>query len=153
QTLGHTAFSPLDNLGLYGWKRFSQNPHANDIAWPLHALGDAVAPHHAAATTGWGHRPFEDAAELHWRSIVYLDAPIAGYARLRPQYEQPRRILGWAFHYAQVLDAARATRPTGQPWNEIPVRALVTQVSAETLAQTTEPGTGLPQWPFDPTLS
>lgn len=35
----------------------------------------------------------------------------------------------------------------------IPIRAFVTEIGADTLAQTTAPGSGAPRWPFDPTLS
>jgi hypothetical protein len=59
--LGHTEFSPISNLGYYGWQQFIANPSsAYALNWPLHAIGDASAPHHVAGTTAWGHRPYED---------------------------------------------------------------------------------------------
>jgi hypothetical protein len=154
-TIGHTQFSPLDNLALYGWKRFAESEflYDRDLGWPLHAIGDAVAPHHVAGTTGWGHRPFEDAAELHWPRIVFLQTLETGDAKRRLQYEQLRRVLAWAFHYALVIDELRAERPLGERQNVIPVRAFITQIGLDTLAETTEPGTGAPRWPFDPTIS
>jgi hypothetical protein len=62
-------FSPIDNLAQYGWTQFSAPATPSGIigrssAWglsfELHALGDAAEPHHAAGTTAWGHRPYED---------------------------------------------------------------------------------------------
>jgi hypothetical protein len=154
QTLGHTDFSPLDNLALYGWRRFATPSSylAQELGWPLHAIGDAVAPHHVAGTTGWGHRPYEDAADLNWRKIIYIEPPLFGDQK-RLQYEQLRTILTWAFHYMQVLDEKRAERPSDTSQQEIPIRALITEVGADTLAQTTEPITGAPKWPFNPLLS
>lgn len=61
QTIGHTEFSPVDNLARYGWDNFVAS--ANDaswLGWPLHALGDAAEPHHVVGTTSWGHRPYEE---------------------------------------------------------------------------------------------
>jgi len=152
-SIGSTTFSPLDNLALDGWKRFATSRQARDLGGPLHAIGDAVAPHHVVGTTGWGHRPFEDAAELHWRRIVFIETAGSDEERWRLQYEQLRRILAWAFHYAQALDQLRAERPTDQPHNTIPIRALITRIGAETLAETTEPTTGAPLWPFNPLIS
>jgi hypothetical protein len=153
-TLGHTDFSPLDNLALYGWNRFATEPsfQAEDLGWPLHAIGDAVAPHHVAGTTGWGHRPFEDSASVFWRKIIYIEPPIGGDTR-RLQYEQLRTILAWSFYYTQVLDELRAERPTGTVLQSVPVRALVTRVGSDTLARSTDPDSGAPEFPFDPTIS
>lgn len=150
QTLGHTVFSPIDNMALYGWKRFAAAPSARELAWPLHAIGDAVAPHHAAGTTGWGHRPYEDAAEIYWNKVLYIENTLD---KKRPQYEQLRRVLWWALYYARKLDEERATHPTGAPLNAVPIRAFITQIAADTLAFTTEKDTGAPLWPFDPLLS
>lgn len=60
--IGLTEFSPIHHLARFGWERFLAEGavNAGHLAWPLHALGDAAAPHHVVATTGWGHRPFED---------------------------------------------------------------------------------------------
>src|SRR5687768_2262778 len=60
--IGVTEFSPIQHLARYGWERFLDGGAVNSghLAWPLHALGDAAAPHHLVGTTGWGHRPFED---------------------------------------------------------------------------------------------
>ncbi|MEW5853231.1 MAG: hypothetical protein AB2A00_30905 [Myxococcota bacterium] len=154
-TLGHTEFSPLDNLALYGWKRFadSTDRQARDLGWPLHALGDAVAPHHVTATTGWGHRGYEDAAEVHWLKIVHIDSADDEFQRRRNQYEMLRNILAHAFLYAQILDQLRLTHPGPSPHHAIPVRAFVTTVASHTYQLTTEPGSGAPLWPFDPSVS
>jgi hypothetical protein len=60
--IGVTEFSPIQHLARYGWERFIDGGAVNSghLAWPLHALGDAAAPHHVVGTTAWGHRPFED---------------------------------------------------------------------------------------------
>lgn len=60
--VGHTEFSPVSNLATYGWDQFD-GTDAAALSWPLHAIGDAAAPQHVAGTTGWGHRPFEDAVD------------------------------------------------------------------------------------------
>ncbi len=61
-TLGHTEFSPVSNLARNGWDAFLARPtSAVYLADALHAIGDAAAPQHVVGTTGWGHRPFEDA--------------------------------------------------------------------------------------------
>jgi len=62
--LGHIEFSPVDNLARNGWDAYVANPTtALPLSWPLHAIGDAAAPQHVTGTTGWGHRPFEDAVD------------------------------------------------------------------------------------------
>ena len=69
--IGLTEFSPLDNLAQYGWERYKDDPTiADGLGWPLHAIGDAAAPHHAAATTGWGHVPYEDVGDLLVPSLL-----------------------------------------------------------------------------------
>lgn len=63
ESIGHIEFSPLDNLALYGWNKYVGDgaTSAEGLSWPLHALGDATEPHHIVASTGLGHRPYEDA--------------------------------------------------------------------------------------------
>ena len=152
--MGHIVFSPVDNLALHGWREFTQAPGgrvAASLGWPLHALGDAVAPHHVTATTGWGHRPFEDAAEVNWNRMLYQDLADTADVR-REQYHQLRRILEHAFAYRQILDDLRSGRPAGSDLNAIPVRAFVSTVAAHTYAAVTDPD-GSPRWPFNPVLS
>jgi hypothetical protein len=62
QNLGHTEFSPVNNLGQWGWDEFTKSPtSAKYLGWPLHAFGDMMVPHHLVATGSWGHSPFENA--------------------------------------------------------------------------------------------
>lgn len=62
-TLGNVEFSPLHNLAKYGWEEYKKDPTgARNLGWPLHAIGDALAPHHTVGTTSYGHRPYEEAA-------------------------------------------------------------------------------------------
>ena len=76
-TLGHTTFEPVDNLAYYGWRRFRdgvpgegiEKHRVSNMAWPLHAIGDATVPMHVAATSSWGHRPFEDGQEEIWSKL------------------------------------------------------------------------------------
>jgi hypothetical protein len=152
-SLGHTVLAPIDNLGLFGWKEFAQSGtrKARSLGWPMHALGDAVAPHHVLGTTGWGHRPYEDSAEWNWPRVLYQDVTPVSALRVA-QYDQLRRILVQAFAYWRRLAELRATRPAAATFNAIPIRAFVTEVARETYADATTPD-GLPRWPLDPTLS
>lgn len=152
-SLGHTLFSPVDNLGFFGWKEFAlaSTRQAHSLGWPLHALGDAAAPHHVLGTTGWGHRPFEDSAERNWNRILYQDVLPVSELRLQ-QYAQLRRILVQGFAYWRRLDELRSGRPTSATFNAIPLRAFITEVARDTLATVTTPD-GFPLWPLDPTLS
>jgi hypothetical protein len=168
ETFPHVPFSPLDNLALWGWKDFActltgedpnascavasapANRRAEMLGWPLHALGDAVAPHHVVGTTGWGHRPYEDAAEENWPRILYQgeDADVP-----RLQYEQLRRILVHGFVYREHVAQFRAQRPATGSHGVLPIRALVTQVAADTHREVFESGTGLPPWPYQAGVS
>ena len=152
-SLGHTILAPVDNLGLFGWKEFalSGSRKARSLGWPMHAIGDAVAPHHVLGTTGWGHRPYEDAAERNWPRVLYQDVQPASDRRVA-QYAQLRRILVQGFAYWRYLAELRATRPATASFNAIPIRAFVTEIARETYADATSTG-GLPAWPLDPTLS
>lgn len=64
-TIGTLEFSPLHNLARFGWDRFVNGgaQDASGLAWPLHAIGDACEPQHVVGSTGWGHRPYEEAIE------------------------------------------------------------------------------------------
>lgn len=71
-TIGHTEFSPLDKMALRGWLQFAADGRskATGLAWPLHAIGDAAAPHHVAGTTGWGHRAYENFVEHNYADLL-----------------------------------------------------------------------------------
>lgn len=152
-SLGHTILAPVDNLGLFGWKEFALAGarKARSLGWPMHAIGDAVAPHHVLGTTGWGHRPFEDSAEWNWPRVLYQDVTPISALRVA-QYAQLRRILVQGFAYWRRLAELRATRPASATFNAIPIRAFVTELARQTAADATTVG-GLPAWPLDPTLS
>lgn len=49
----------MSNLARHGWDSFG-GANAAPLAFPLHAIADAAAPHHVTGTSSWGHRPFED---------------------------------------------------------------------------------------------
>jgi hypothetical protein len=151
---GHIVFSPVDNLGLFGWKEFTTPGNlrqARSLGWPLHAIGDAVAPHHVVGTTGWGHRPFEESAQQNWNRILFQDLTSVADVRER-QYLQLRRILVQGFTYWRLINILRAQHPTGNDQLTIPIRAFVTQVARDVFAEVTG-FEGQPRWPLDPTLS
>jgi len=149
-TIGHTEFLPLDNLGHYGWNTFAESDVriAKDLGWAFHALGDAVAPHHVVGTSAWGHRPYEDAVESEWPEIIYAKpAGLTGIAfpDRRAQYEQLRRILGNAFKYYQKIQEWRADL-SGFRSNALPLRPLITELAQETYDQVMEGG--VHHWPL-----
>ncbi|MBX3227425.1 MAG: hypothetical protein KIT84_13810 [Labilithrix sp.] len=67
--LGHTEFSPVSNLARHGWDSFN-GLDASTLSFPLHAIGDAAAPHHVTGTTSWGHRPFEDGVSFAHDTVL-----------------------------------------------------------------------------------
>lgn len=70
-SIGHTEFSPLDNLARSGWGAYESDPtDAAYLSAPLHAVGDAAAPHHVTGTTSWGHRPFEEAVDSRREEVL-----------------------------------------------------------------------------------
>src|SRR5262249_30235191 len=145
--MGHIVFSPVDNLGLYGWKGFVEDPSAHvakSLGWPLHAIGDSVAPHHVTGTTGYGHRPYEDSAEQNWNRILYQDLATIPEVRVA-QYQQLRRIIEHGFAYWQIMNDLRASHPGG-PLQAVPIRSFVTRIAQDTYVETTEPD-GSPDWP------
>ncbi|MEZ5401394.1 MAG: hypothetical protein R2729_17115 [Bryobacteraceae bacterium] len=139
----HTAFEPVDNLAFYGWRRFRDSGHQiRDLAWPLHALGDASVPMHTAGTAAWGHRPYEDSFADSWRSFRYLDA---GEIK---QTEQAAAILARAFEFRQFIQQWRSLHAS----SDVPVRDLVTRLAQRTsdYAAQRQAASG---WPFSATLS
>jgi hypothetical protein len=72
-TWPHVPFSPVDNLGFYGWAQFrDQTAHpVNFLGYPLHAIDDASTSPHMAGTFGWGHEPFEAAEYELWPTTMY----------------------------------------------------------------------------------
>jgi hypothetical protein len=129
--LGRLPFSPLDNLAWYGWDNFRRERSAKWLGWPLHALGDATVPHHVASTTGYGHRPYEDAVDSG-RSGVWL------VSRGLPasQFEQARRVLQGAFVFRKMILDWRTAHPGRPTANDVPVRDLIIAIAAETFKRT-----------------
>ena len=138
-----TPFTPLDNLGYYGWARFKADPQHNAawLGWPLHARGDAVAPHHLIGSTGWGHRPFEDATERQWWAIRHIPDPAKDIGGdVAAQTAQVQRILAQAYRWRRFVLDWRARHPG----KDVPVRDLVTAVAQETFAELQAKGA----WPY-----
>jgi hypothetical protein len=131
------VFTPVDNLAYYGWREWRGDPckKVERLHWPLHALGDASAPHHVVGVTGLGHRPFEDVVQYsgaptppggghlssQWTAIIHGDDPVAGKS-------QAHQILENAFGWSRVIRDFQQTHP-----GDIPVRQLVTLVAQKTL--------------------
>lgn len=165
-TYGHMVFEPIDNLAYYGWDSWKAPPHHTPfIGYVLHALGDAAAPHHVIGSTGWGHRPFEDAAEAIWPRLRFLTGPnnqegsLSELLSFTPQPDQiefflqkgqASAILDQAFEDWKFIQAWRSSHP-GQE-NDTPVRDLVTRVAQWTydhcIALHNAQG-----WPYFPALS
>jgi hypothetical protein len=119
-TIGHIEFEPLDNLALFGWRRFQRDHDASGLGWVLHALGDAAEPHHGIAASGWGHRPFEDFAGFAWADM-FAETKAEHYALMSDIVEE-------AFGWWSMIDAVQKS---GNP-NDIPVRDLVTELAFAT---------------------
>jgi hypothetical protein len=150
-TIGHVPFEPIDNLAQYGWQEFKAKPTgARNLAWPLHALGDAVVPMHVVATSGWGHRPYEDASELRWGQLIY-NTGIRDSIERANQADQARRILRGAFAWRQKILSWRASVP-GRG-RDVPVRDLVTWLAQQTLDYVDGNGNPVTNWPFIPFTS
>ncbi len=132
----HVAFEPIDNLAYFGWKRFRDDPlhPVRFLGWPLHAIGDAIVPMHVAATSAWGHRPFEDAYDNLWSEM-----PL----RLS-------RIFLKAFEWREFILNWRTSHPGHE--TDVPVRNLVTALADKTMAYSMAQQILL-HWPFDRTVS
>ena len=143
-TIAHTPFEPVDNLGYYGWRQFrDQADHPlSSLGLPLHALGDATVPMHVAATSAWGHRPFEDAQERLWAKIRQMDAPLVEQERLL------RDVLLRGFEWWKFVRAWRAGHPGHD--KDTPVREMTTELARRTLDYSmTKYQETDHRWPFD----
>jgi hypothetical protein len=148
----HTPMEPVDNLAFFGWQAFRaplSNPTARQarwLGWPLHALGDATAPHHVIGAPGWGHRPSELAVDKAWPKIRYNDP-----ADTLLQRAQARRIFSRALRWRKLILDWRAADPVGRKEN-LPIRDLVTALARESFdySMAQEP---LHLWPYDPVSS
>jgi hypothetical protein len=159
--LGLTAIEPVDNLAKFGWDQFKGGYDRHFLGWPLHAIEDASEPHHAIGVTGWGHRPYEDAAAGAWHNIrtvatlgdgsdkaEYARDPSAG--EVVAQADQAKRILLRAFAYRGIVKGYRAAHP--ELGMDVPIRDLVTQVAKETLAYSNA-SMSSDWWPFKEIVS
>jgi hypothetical protein len=135
ETLGHVHFSPVDNFALYGEQRFASPNALGDfsaegLGWPLHALGDVTVPMHVVATTGWGHRPYEDYVNDNYGRLMFEECEVAGEsgpscdldALKVAQVAHAREILQRAFRFHEFLKT------------HADVRDYITQVAGETYA-------------------
>jgi hypothetical protein len=132
ETGAHIFYTPVDNLAKFGWDKFVADKDllfttetAHDLAWPLHAIGDATVPMHVLGTSGDGHRPYEDLVEMKWDELVKSSnksqslSTITGVVTRAPAWRN--LILSWR--------AAHNNSP------DVPIRDLVTAVAAQTLAK------------------
>jgi hypothetical protein len=123
-TIGHTQMTPVDNFAYFGWNNFRNSPQkdVSHLRWPLHAIGDATVPMHVTTTSGWGHRPYEDA-------VSNMQAAIRFEGDELKQLEQARLVLEQAFSVRGSILQWRAAR--GSP-NDVPVRDLITGLARST---------------------
>jgi hypothetical protein len=131
-TIGHVEFEPLDNLALYGWRRFTESKGASGLGWVLHALGDALAPHHTIAATGWGHRPYEDFAGLVWPQVFHE-------GKFNHYYDISDALVH-AYRWWRFID----DRQGGNSAVEVPVRELIEAIGTETRSLPSAAATWLP---------
>jgi hypothetical protein len=130
--MGHVEFEPLDNLAQYGWNRFASNKGASGLGWVLHALGDAFAPHHTIAATGWGHRPYEDFTSLVWAQIFKEG--------LAAHYYDLSAAMAHAYRWWRFID----DRTGGNNATAVPVKAFVEALATETQGLGVAAATWLP---------
>lgn len=146
-TVAHTPFEPVDNLAEYGWRRFfdATDHPINNLAWPLHAIGDATVPMHVTATSAWGHRPYEDSQEFIWSRLRMQDMSEA------EQTAFISRVMQRAFFWTGKIDAWRAAHGNS---HDVPIRSIVSELAANTHAYSlrmhSETGG---RWPFSPVAS
>ena len=148
----HLIFEPADNLGKYGWNQFKsqRTKTAEPLSFPLHALGDATVPMHVVNSSGWGHRPFEDAVQDAWPRLLYLsDVPSEQAQAEALQREQANRILVKAYGWRKFILDWRSSHPGEQ--ETVPIRDMVTELAQQTFNYANSlQATG---WPYSPTAS
>jgi hypothetical protein len=132
-SIAHTEFSPATNLARYGWSLYTSNPtSAYGLAWPLHALGDAAVPMHAAGTTSWGHRPFEDEVD-HLLDRQLLPPPASCTLNFLRDYDLPDLDPTQAADMLQIgFDFWSKYRSQFAPGN-VPVQAMVADLAQRTV--------------------
>jgi hypothetical protein len=129
ETAGHIFFTPVDNLAKFGWDKFVADKQlvfdtdkAHDLAWPLHALGDAGVPMHTLGTSGDGHRPFEETVSLKWHELVGSNDLDQSLATVKAVV---LRSLAWRT-FVQNWRAAHGNS------SDVPIRDLVTALAKQT---------------------
>ena len=118
--IGHVEFEPLDNLAQFGWNRFATGKGASGLGWVLHALGDALQPHHTIAASGWGHRVYEEFAGQVWAEVFHEHKP--------EHYFDFATALEHAYHWWRFID----DRTGGNNATPVPVKAFIEAVAGET---------------------
>lgn len=141
----HVPFSPVDNLAQYGWNEFKNDTArgAKFLGWPLHAIGDATVPMHVTATSGWGHRPYEDAYDNLWPKLRHQGEG--------SEVRFAREALEVAVHWRKFILDWRSAHP--QSSTDVPVRDLVTAIAKRTFDRSTKQFASLGDWPFNPLMS
>jgi hypothetical protein len=104
-TIAHLEWSPIDHLAEYGWASYRSDHFASarGFGWVLHAIGDAVEPHHITGTTSWGHRPYEEYVDAHVERILLFDDSGTGVAGSTDAQHQ--RVLQQAVRYFAKLQS------------------------------------------------
>jgi hypothetical protein len=140
----HTPFTPIDNMASYGWRTFRDDSKhaAPPLGWALHAFGDAIVPMHVTGTSGWGHRPYEDAFENRLTGYLYDSDRQAAKTQ---GASIARRAVAWR---KVILDWRRRHPQHG---TDIPIRDVVTMLATWTLQRVQGPG--MLVWPFNPAMS
>lgn len=145
----HVTFSPVDNLAYFGWRKFRDQPADRPVRYlgnVLHALGDASVPMHVTATSGWGHRPYEDAIQDVWDDLRAKNQSSPDQIRtLTP-------ILVNAFKWRKMITAWRKAHPTQE--TDVPVRELVKALAQDTFNSSTQlAASNAGTFPFNPVMS
>jgi hypothetical protein len=122
-TVPHLQLTAVDNLGMFGYLESKAGrgtrSEASRLGWPLHAIGDASVPMHAVGASGFGHRPYEDCADMVYDELVGSASPGASLATVG-------QVLQRALTWRSVIQTWRSANGT----TEVPVRDLVTAVAA-----------------------
>jgi hypothetical protein len=141
-TVAHTQLTPVSNLGMFGWQQFEgqlaagafqgsvgtvdKTLAARHLGEPLHALGDASVPQHGAGTSGWGHRPYEEAMENVYDEILGSTSGQALGVSLAVMASTMKRALVWRTF---ITDWRAAHPGLGK---EVPVRDMITKLARNT---------------------
>jgi hypothetical protein len=143
-TAAHTPMEPVDNLAQWGWNNYfdpnGKHP-VEALGFPLHALGDAMVPMHAAGTPSWGHRPYEDGMDRAWTRLRLEDATS------QEQVILLRDIVYKGFEYFMFIKQWQGAQ-AAQNMTQIPIRQLVTIVASHTASYSMQTQASK-KWPFD----